>query len=748
MRVEFDAVDLAGVEKLEITNNEFGLKFRMLRQEPKQNFLVFNDGPEPEMADNWLLDLNFACGMFKADQAAIWLAELNLPTQFENVVRDHMYFYRSRSRIETLKPLLLTLDKHQHINDQKKQILLRMLAVCTSAEGALDTVIEALLGGMTGSVIVSATPYAPRAQTWMSAALHAVLAADGPPQDARVPSRSSSDEAAETDPVQRAWNSVLGVDGISGNSNFFELGGSSLLALQLLAQLRRETGQEISLTEFLADPTPDGVRAALETTAQGAPLTLRSADRTGPLPLLPGQRRIWIAEQMTPERSNFAVNAAYHISGPLDAKALEVALAALAEKHEPLRTRIVTVGEEPHQQIDPRPATTALKIVEVAGDDAAIKAEFLAQPFDLASEAPWRARLLRKGAYTHVLLLAVHHVFVDDWSVGLLLSDLAMFYRTACTGALEVAPMVPQFADVCVARSLQPDRAGEIAHWREVLRDSPRTPPLEPDSAVVSQEEYAGGVVPIRISADRLGAVRSAAARYGTTPFVWLLSVFEIALAGLGGQRDLLIGTPLAGRTEPGTDQMVGYFVNPAMLRTTVPETGCFSDFVTHCADVVAQAHLHGAMPFEKVQEALGLAAGPAVPPFHVWFTMLTHAQPRMLDEGLTIRSEILPDRPARFPIALVLEPDEADLIGHLEFARAIYQEQTMTVLAETFDKVLERSLIAPETPVSEALDLCAPLRAGLDAAREGQFIRARGPRLASVQRRQQTRPTTTRTGS
>ncbi|MCJ7872101.1 BREX-1 system phosphatase PglZ type A [Phaeobacter sp. J2-8] len=139
MRAAYEAADLPGVEKVEIANNEFGLKYRVLRQEPQQKFLIYKDGPEPEMADNWLLDVQLATAVFKADQAAIWLAELGLPTQFEDVVRDHMEFYRSKGRIEHLKRLLAP-------SDTKTGVLRRMLTVCAGAEGALDTVIEALLG--------------------------------------------------------------------------------------------------------------------------------------------------------------------------------------------------------------------------------------------------------------------------------------------------------------------------------------------------------------------------------------------------------------------------------------------------------------------------------------------------------------------------------------------------------------------------------------------------------------------------
>ena len=141
MRAEFDAVELPGVTKLEIANNEFGLKYRILRQEPKGRFLLFKDGPEPEMADNWLLDLQLASAVFKADQAAIWLAELGLPLQFENVVRGHIEFFRAKTRVEALKRLMPTSS-----SDTQTQMRLRMLAVCAGAEGGLDTVIEALLG--------------------------------------------------------------------------------------------------------------------------------------------------------------------------------------------------------------------------------------------------------------------------------------------------------------------------------------------------------------------------------------------------------------------------------------------------------------------------------------------------------------------------------------------------------------------------------------------------------------------------
>ncbi|SMX49931.1 BREX-1 system phosphatase PglZ type A [Maliponia aquimaris] len=141
LREEYEAVYLPGVEKVEIANNEFGLKYRMLRQEPKTKFLVFKDGPEPEMKDNWLLDLQLATAVFKADQAAIWLSEIGLPGKYEAVVREHLEFYRSARRLERMKAL-----EQERPSQSVSEARRNMLAVCADADGALDTVIEALLG--------------------------------------------------------------------------------------------------------------------------------------------------------------------------------------------------------------------------------------------------------------------------------------------------------------------------------------------------------------------------------------------------------------------------------------------------------------------------------------------------------------------------------------------------------------------------------------------------------------------------
>jgi len=143
MRAEFDAIDLSGVTKLEIANNEFGLKYRVLKQEPQTKFLLFKGAPEPEMAGNWLLDLQLASAVFKADQAAIWLAELGLPLRFEDVVRGHIEFFRSKVRVEALKRVL-------QASDTQTMVRMRMLAVCAGAEGGLDMIVEALLGELAG----------------------------------------------------------------------------------------------------------------------------------------------------------------------------------------------------------------------------------------------------------------------------------------------------------------------------------------------------------------------------------------------------------------------------------------------------------------------------------------------------------------------------------------------------------------------------------------------------------------------
>jgi hypothetical protein len=146
LREEFDSMQLEGVEKVELVNNEFGVKYRILREDPEQKFLLYREGPQPAMLDNWLLDVELAYGDFRADQSSIWLSELELDSDFQDVVKDHAEFYRSAKRIESLKKLLKS-------DDMPGMIRLKMLAVCAGSAPQLDMVLEHLLDELAGSAM-------------------------------------------------------------------------------------------------------------------------------------------------------------------------------------------------------------------------------------------------------------------------------------------------------------------------------------------------------------------------------------------------------------------------------------------------------------------------------------------------------------------------------------------------------------------------------------------------------------------
>ncbi|MCR9073184.1 MAG: condensation domain-containing protein [Alphaproteobacteria bacterium] len=599
---------------------------------------------------------------------------------------------------------------------------------------AFSRLLTAVLDGLRGEILISATPFAPRLEKWRAAATRskaqgAIARADTVP--------------GQTPPsLERLWDEVLGLDDAGTNENFFELGGSSLLALQLLSRVRRSVGVEISLADFLAAPTLAGLRKTVSRGAEAAPTDIGIADRSSALPVLAGQRRIWIAEQMSTDRSNFAVTAAYRLTGALDRDALSAALAALSDRHEALRTRLIAVGGQPRQIVDAPGSGPPLEVADTVEDEAARMQSFFSRPFDLEAGPIWRAKLMGTGSNRHTLLLAVHHIVVDDWSIGLLLEDIGTLYRDFLKGRPPTSVPSLQFADICAARAERPDRAQDIAYWRSRLADLPSSPPLAYDAPGGSDGDYDGEAVTLTIPLDTVAAIRSTAATRGTTPFVWLLAAFEAAIHGLGGARDLTIGTPLAGRTEPAAETVVGYFVNPAVLRTTVPDDTGFAALVDATARTVVEAHGHGETPFENVLEALG--RGPAEPPpFHVWFTVLTHSAPRRLDDALALEVIHPENRPARFPLALVLEPDGDGLIGHLEFARRAYRPETVSTLAEAFEAVLALSVNDPETRMSEMTATCAEIRMRRETARAERFQGRQRDRLAAARR-----PKRARTGT
>jgi hypothetical protein len=355
--------------------------------------------------------------------------------------------------------------------------------------------------------------------------------------------------------VAATMAALLGVSAVAREADFFALGGHSLLAAQLAARLRDATGRDVQLAALFMAPTPAGLARLLGGAPVAAPLPV--LPRGVPLPLGAAQRRLWAADRLSGGDSRWTMGGPMVLRGKLDAGAIADALTAIVARHEPLRTRFVEDIDGPVQVVDPPDFQLEQAESEDLQGALADAAAFMARPFDLAVDRPFRARLTRAEDGVSILSLAVHHIAADGWSIGVLLRELA----AQLSDTAPALPTVPRYADVAAWMDAQ-DTGPALAWWRahlagmEVLRlpgDGPRP------------EQTIGDAVAMAVTLD--GAAAGLARECGATRFMALAAGLAVALHEATGQTDICLGTDVADRRHAAAEGLIGFFANQVVLR-------------------------------------------------------------------------------------------------------------------------------------------------------------------------------------
>jgi amino acid adenylation domain-containing protein len=508
-----------------------------------------------------------------------------------------------------------------------------------------------------------------------------------------------------------AWQEVIGVEEVGATDSFFDLGGDSLHAIQLVARVRDHRNVDLQPRQLFAHPELEQFAAILD---QAAPFAvdepIAPVPHTGPLPCTRQQEGLWFQHQVDPTSATYHIGLRLWVRGELDVAALGRAVHALVVRHEALRTRFVDQGGLPKQVVDEPPPMTPLSVVDV--EPAAVEAwvtREIRRPLDLATEHLFRCPLARIAANEHVLLLVVHHIVADGWSARILGAELSRLYAIETGAADEALPALDlQPADHAVwqrdeRRHAELER--QVAYWRDTLADLP-TVDFPTDRPRPTWRTGAGVTVSRRLPDDLATAARA----YGRTHRVSFLAVHQAALLAVlhrhTGQHDLPIGSIFSGRTRPELEPLVGFFANPLVLRTDLSGRPTFADLVRRCHDTVLDAAAHQDAPFALVVESLRPeVTGGTNPLFQI---SLSLQPPGTSLPGLALAeatAEVLDVSTgyARFDVALaVIDLADDGLEMQVEYSTELFDADRIDRLVDHFTTALARGLAAPERPADE----------------------------------------------
>jgi amino acid adenylation domain-containing protein len=519
---------------------------------------------------------------------------------------------------------------------------------------------------------------------------------------------------------------LLGVPEVGREDDFFELGGHSLTGARLALRIRAVLGVDLPLQRIFEARTVAALAVAVAA-GPGEPHPVLTAlpegpaaGPEGPFPLSFAQERLWFLDRYELGAATYNVAGALRLAGTLAPAALVAALAAVVRRHGVLRSTYREADGEPRQWVSPErpvppPVVDLSRLPDPGREASLLAAREARRPFDLAAGPVLRSTLLRLGSRDHTLLVTVHHIASDGWSLGVMVRELRAAYGASLRSEAPELPELPlQYADFAALqrRELSGAALAKLeAFWRERLAGAPVLE-LATDRPRPPLWSGRGAWLPVGLGGDRLRAIRTLALREGVTPFLVLLASYGALLGRHTGQEDLVVGVPVANRDRPETQELVGFFVNTLPLRFEAGGARSFRDLLARVRQAVLGAFAHQSLPFERLVGALGVEREPGRPPLVQ--TVLGFQQAAGHEVVLPgLAGELVPTSTgtAKFELTLDLTDHGDRLAGWLEYATDLFDATTVRRLWRHLEVLLDGALAEPERRLSELPVLSPPER-------------------------------------
>ncbi|WKB55701.1 non-ribosomal peptide synthetase [Eleftheria terrae] len=542
------------------------------------------------------------------------------------------------------------------------------------------------------------------------------------------------------------WAELLKLERVGRHDHFFELGGHSLLAVRLLSRVRLALSVELGLDELFRRATP----AALAQAVQGAvrselpPIEAGAAQAGGPVALSFAQQRLWFLAQMEGASRAYHLPLALRLEGELDRGALRRALDRIVARHAALRTRFVAGADgQPVQVVEAEDRGWPLREHDLSEAPHAVQAlaqEEAQQDFELERGPLVRGRLVKLGGQVHVLMLTLHHIVTDGWSMGVLLHELSALYGAYARGEGDPLAALPiQYADYAqwqrrwLGGAVQQE---QLAYWRQALQGAPALLELPTDRPRPALQDHRGAQLPLALDAPLTQALRQLARRQGATLFSTMLAAYAVLLSRWSGQSEVVIGTPVANRGRAELEPLIGFFVNTLALRLDLSGAPTVGALLQQAQARTLQAQQHQDLPFDQVVEALrpprSLAHSPV---FQVSFNWQAAEQgsggidsPAL--PGLAVQLLGNASASTAFDLTLDLaETADGGIHGVIEYATALFDAASIQALAERLACLLQ-AMVADEACTVDRLPL-------LPAAERRQLLQEWNQTQAAYPRQQ-----------
>ncbi len=510
------------------------------------------------------------------------------------------------------------------------------------------------------------------------------------------------------------WAEVLRVTHVGINDNFFELGGHSLLATQVVSRVLQTFAVQLPLRALFEAPTVgalakrvDKISHSEETAASSV---IGPAASQEPPPLSFGQKRLWFLDQLEGASGSYNISRAMRLTGSLDVAAMQQVLTAIISRHESLRTNFELLDEEPVQTISP-PRSLEISLIDLrCRPEVTLQeriGELSRQPFDLAHDQLLRASLLKLDEQDHVLLLTMHHIISDGWSMSVLFREIAKLYEAFVDD--QPSPFIDlpiQYRDFAAWQRewLQGDvLKKQVDYWKKQLDGAPAMLELPTDRPRPPLQTFNGAchllVLPQRLSE----SLSELSRRADATLFMTLLAAFQTLLCRYTNQEDIVLGTPIANRTRRETEDLIGFFVNTLVLRTDLAGNPGFRELLRRVREVALQSYAHQDLPFEKLVEELKPERNLShMPLFQVLIAFQNAPEAKLTLPGLELQDFGLEGQTAKFDLSLYIGESNEGLLLNFEYNTDLFNPSTIERIARHFETLLAGIVANPDQGVRD----------------------------------------------